>query len=98
MYEQRKQLNEHIAKYETPVDPYAELKEAFAAGKRIAWYPAIGGLEFLREPAWSVSADRYKIVEDDETDNCEIAMFGLIFRTEFTKCALTGKITAEVLK
>jgi hypothetical protein len=78
-------------------DPHAALKAAHDAGKRIA--VASLGLEnwdITSSPTW-LNTVRYKIVPDDEIDNREIAMFGVFFRAEFTRCALTGKITAEVV-
>lgn len=83
-----------------PFDPYAELKAAHAAGKRIAF-----NRSSLSHPAWEIIAnpffnlfhEYYKIVEDDETYYCQPhSPFGVL-KTTFTKCALTGKITAEVV-
>jgi hypothetical protein len=90
--------NERIAELTIPVDKFAEQKAAFKAGKRIAWrFDGEYFWEITPRPSWDISFE-YKSFDDDEKDNIEIAMFGTFFRAEFTKCALTGKITAEVVQ
>lgn len=100
LYEQKEQIEEHIRRYELPEDPYAELKEAFAAGKRIAVRAKRSTEEWLlsRHPTFSAYHD-WKIVEDDETYTGVYIVQGISshVKTKYTKCALTGKITAEVV-
>lgn len=84
-----KQL-EHIEQ----VDPYAELKAAHAAGKRIAWSRGDRKWEITIAPEWN-PVYQYKIV-DDETFEVNSVIFGKYRTVKYTKCALTGKITAQV--
>jgi len=87
----------------TKPDEYAELKAAYAAGKRIARKHKDHSVQFwvicVEEPAWSYNYD-YKIIEDDEIDNIVIHLQKLNQRVEvrFTKSGLTGETTAEVIK
>ena len=95
------QMDEHIepitAKEES--DPFAELRAAQVAGKRIAWKTVIDDWEILQKPMWTTSADRYKIVEDDEEATKYFYFTDSVpHEVKVTKCALTGKITAEVVK
>lgn len=82
------------------VDPYAELKAAHAAGKRIAWYTGIGDWEILPKPLWTNHQDRYKIVDDDETYICTYWNYFVKgnIKVKITKCGLTGDVTAEVVE
>ena len=83
------------------VDPYAELKSAHASGKRIAVLQNVRGIKeykFLEVPHWDGIVKHYKVVEGDETDISPDVVFGCFVRTKYTKCALTGKITAEVVE
>lgn len=84
------------------VDPYAELKAAHAAGKRIAIKSICRGEStyiLANRPMWDGIVKDYKIVEDDEIDKLTIHLQKLNQRVEvrFTKCGLTGNITAEVV-
>lgn len=89
-------VNEEIAELEQS-DPYAELKAAHAAGKRIA-VKGMRSYIFVHRPVWDAPIEHYKIVEDDETYYCQPhSPFGVL-KTTFTKCALTGKVTAEVVE
>jgi len=58
-----------VRKLETPVDPYAALKAAHAAGKRIAVLHNVRGIreyKFLEIPQWDGIVKEYKILDDDE--------------------------------
>lgn len=83
-------------------DPYAELKAAHAAGKRIAIKSICRGEStyiLANRPMWDGFVKDYKIIEDDEIDKLIIHLQKLNQRVEvrFTKCGLTGNITAEVV-
>jgi len=98
-----KNVNDEISALEN-ADPYTELKAAHAAGKRIAakgiglspghfrsnWFFWSGGSNFIAD-------FEYKIVEDDEERTIFSTCFGEKITIKATKCALTGKITAEVV-
>ena len=93
---------DNFEELETPVDPFAGLKAAHAAGKRIAVLSNVRGIKkykFLEVPQWDGIVKDYKIVEDDEIDKLTIHLQKLNQRVEvrFTKCGLTGNITAEVV-
>jgi len=79
------------------VAPYAELKAAHAAGKRIAYLAHNNGWRIIK-PDWTLDADEYKIVEDDEEIYICHIVFGHKGQTKYSRCALTGKITAEVVE
>jgi len=93
-------LEKEISELEQ-VDPYAELKAAHAAGKRLAVKAYRYGrpvYEPLANPARDAVVKDYKIVEDDEIDEIRVSSkFGYQV-IKFTKCALTGKISAEVIE
>lgn len=98
-----KRAYEEIAELEQQADPYAELKAAHAAGKRIAVMTidkSKSAYVYIAKPQWDAPVKDYKIVEDDEVDNLVIHLQKLNQRVEvrFTKCALTGKISAEVVE
>ena len=93
-------MNEEIAELEN-VDPYAELKAAHAAGKRIACKVGASEWKIAMEPKWRMNPWQYKIVDDDKKQICIVSVFGWFgedVKTRFTKCALTGKISAEVVE
>jgi hypothetical protein len=91
--------NERIAELTNPADIFAKEKAAFKAGKRIAW--RVDGeydWEITPRPSWDISFE-YKIVEDDiyYTGHYVVPVIDSTVKTKYTKCALTGKITAEVV-
>lgn len=88
-------LNEDIAELEQ-VDPYAELKTAHAAGKRIAFKNWNNEWIYWSDQNWSSPAEDYKIAEDDETFEVNSVIFGKYRTVKYTQCALTGNISAEV--
>jgi len=92
---------EEIAELETPVDPYAALKAAHAAGKRIAIKSICRGEStyvLANRPKWDGIVNDYKIIEDDETATKYFYFNDSVPREiKVTKCALTGNVTAEVL-
>ena len=85
------------------VDPYAELKAAHAAGKRIAIFDRFDNknewaLQY-EDIKWLLSVDQYKIVEDDEEATKYFYFNDSVpHLVKVTKCALTGKIRAEVVE
>jgi hypothetical protein len=81
-----------------PIDPYAELKAAHAAGKRIAFFDDRYKEFFIADdPIFCHAAKKYKIVEDDEEVIMHVLTgFGDVM-TKYTRSALTGKIAAEVV-
>ena len=93
-------VNEEIAELETTIDPYAELKDAHAAGKRIAVLNNVRGIKkykFLEVPQWDGIVKDYKIVDDDITFTGLCSFFSETIKIKLNKCALTGNITAEVV-
>lgn len=95
--------NERIAELSVKVDPYQIYRDALANGKRVARKRYDNHIweiwETCNNPEW-VEWCSYKIVEDDEVIEITIScLFGEKFKpVKFTKCALTGKITAEVIE
>ena len=84
-----------------PIDPYAELKAAHAAGKRIAFFDdRYKEFSIADDPIFCHAAKKYKIVDDDITKEFKIHCDKEIgfFKLKATKCGLTGKITAEVVE
>ncbi len=92
-------VNEEIAELETPVDPYAEIKAAHAAGKRIAIKTGRGDrLVLVPNPDWGGILHKYKILDDDEEATKYFYFNDSVpHEVRVTKCALTGNITAVVL-
>ena len=91
-------VNEEIAELEN-VDPYAELKAAHAAGKRIACKVGASEWKIAMEPKWRMNLWQYKIVEDDEEATKYFYFNDSVpHEVRITKCALTGKISAEVVE
>jgi len=84
------------------VDPFAELKAAHAAGKRIAVLYNKKGIKeynFLKYPQWYGIVKEYKIVGDDETATKYFYFTDSVpHEVKLSKCALTGRITAEVME
>jgi hypothetical protein len=79
---------------------FAKEKAAFKAGKRIAWRVDVEcDWEIISRPNWD-KCFQYKIVEDDIYYTGYYIVPGIYssVKTKYTKCALTGKITAEVLQ
>jgi len=84
-------------------DPYRELKEAQASGKRVVFQMSNG--EYIdindEEIGTSFSPERYKIVEHDIIEHAEIMpspnfKLGNV-KIKLTKSGITGKITAEII-
>jgi hypothetical protein len=90
-------VNEEISALEN-ADPYAELKAANAAGKRIAFFDdRYKEFSIVGDPTFCHAAKKYKIVEDDEEVIMHVLTgFGDVM-TKYTRSALTGKIAAEVV-
>ena len=83
------------------VDPYAELHQAQADGKRIVWLNAEGDwLDVDEGSKWKFNypPDQYDIIPYDQTTTSTFygSIFGTV-RVKLTKSEITGKITAEVL-
>lgn len=92
------ELNKEIQDLET-LDPYAELKAAHTAGKRIACKVGASEWKIAMEPKWRMNLWQYKIVEDDEEATKYFYFNDSVpHEVRITKCALTGKISAEVVE
>jgi hypothetical protein len=83
------------------VDPYAELKQAQADGKRIVWLDAEGDwLDVDESTKWKFNypPDRYKIIPYDQTEQISkfTNKFGIVV-LKLTRSEITGKLTAEVI-
>jgi hypothetical protein len=84
-----------------PGDPYAELKQAQADGKRIVWLDAEGDwLDVDESTKWKFNypPDRYDIIPYDQTEQISkfTNKFGIVV-LKLTRSEITGKLTAEVI-
>ena len=92
-------VNEEIDELEN-IDPYAELRAAHAAGKRIFFINRLNKWVLCERPVFIDPIEKYKIVDDDETYICTYWNYFVKgnIKVKITKCGLTGDVTAEVVE
>jgi hypothetical protein len=80
-------------------DPYRELKEAQASGKRVVFQMSNGDYVDINneEIVESFAPERYKIVDKDKIHIENINSPDGLIKVKITKSGITGKITAEVV-
>jgi hypothetical protein len=83
----------------TKSDEYQIFRNAEKNGKRLAFESRTGDWGYIPNPTFNHPAERYKIVDDDAWQAFEMHSDSVgEFKIKAVKCALTGKITVEVIE
>jgi hypothetical protein len=78
-------------------DPYRELKEAQASGKRVIWQSSDGEWFDSVDIDEDYSSKRYKLADDDKSFIFASYFYNEAIKIKLTKSGITGEITAEVV-
>jgi hypothetical protein len=82
----------------TKPNQFADILQAQAEGKRVVFYDGAKWVDTDVIDTVNFNPVSYRVADKDETKNFDTNVFGETVFVKYTKCGITGKISAEVLK
>lgn len=94
----------HVENGETPPltwtkpDEFAHILKAQSEGKRIVFFDGAKWVDTDVIDTVNFKPGSYRVVDRDKFHNETLGIFGDIIKVKYTKCCITGKISAEVIE